>query len=84
MREVGRRIFDCTVRCKVIQKEQDIESLIVGVDGETFKEYVRFEVRISENCKGDAETNGEQSNGVSGQSSIANTSKVLLPLTKGQ
>lgn len=47
VREVGRRIFDCQVKCEVKERVNDIETVITGVDGHTFKEYVRFEVTIT-------------------------------------
>lgn len=36
-----------------MERRQDIESVITGVDGETFKEYVKFEVHITD--EGDGE-----------------------------
>lgn len=54
MREVGRRLFDCTVTCEVLQITEDISSVIEGVAGQSFKEYVQFELHISRsNAKGD-------------------------------
>lgn len=49
VREVGRRIFHCRVKCEVVERRNDIGSVITGVDGHTFKEYVKFEVTITTN-----------------------------------
>jgi len=49
VREVGRRLFNCTVTCKVLHITEDIASVIAGVDGDSFKEYVKFELHIVKN-----------------------------------
>lgn len=49
VREVGRRLFDCKVTCEVLKVTQDIASVIAGIASHSFKEYVKFELHISEN-----------------------------------
>ena len=46
VREVGRRLFNCKVTCEVLKITEDIASVIEGVAGESFKEYVQFELHI--------------------------------------
>ena len=49
VREVGRRLFNCTVTCEVLERSEDIQKVIEGVAGHSFKEYVMFQLHIKEN-----------------------------------
>ncbi|XP_067947353.1 guanylate cyclase soluble subunit beta-2-like [Watersipora subatra] len=49
VREVGRRLFNCTVKCQVLKVTEDIASVIEGVHDDSFKEYVMFELDITHN-----------------------------------
>lgn len=62
VREVGRRLFNCTVTCEVLERSEDINKVIKGVAGHSFKEYVQFELHITENDVVEGKVEKEASN----------------------